>query len=214
MASRTRTILDSRGPGALRRGAAGLAVLAGFALLGLQGREPARNTPTARSANETASIQAEPGDLVFRLGKSVWSPYFAGLNSHSGFSHVGVLVEASPGQLSVIHAEADDDGRNGRVKLTPLSQFVREAVSYEIKRNQMAPTQKRGFVAASLRHWLDATAFDDGFTLADRGERVYCSELVWVASQAAGRPALGEVQVLAGREIVSVDSIYRSPMLR
>ena len=212
MASRARPARAWHRPRALLLPAATLVAVA--ALHAIAGHEGAAGTAHKAAAQAPIALQAEPGDLVFRLGRSVWSPYFGLLNSHSGFSHVGVVVEASPGRLSVIHAEADDDGRNGFVKLTPLQAFIADAVTYEIKRNQMPPPQKQGFVSATLRHWLNGTAFDDSFTLADRGERVYCSELVWVASQAVAGPALGAVEVIAGREIVSVDSIYRSPLLR
>lgn len=214
MASRTRHLNAS--PRRLLIGAAALLALAGvitgaFALVrpGPSGA-PALAHPVAASA----VAQAQAGDLVFRLGKSLWSPYFGLLNSHSGFSHVGILVEASPGRLAVIHAEADDDGRNGWVKLTPLQQFIDDSTAFEIKRNRMPAAQKHGFVSSAIRHWLDATAFDDKFTLDDRGERLYCSELVWVASRAVAGDALGQIEVIAGREIISVDSIYRSPLLR
>lgn len=198
-----------------------VALLSLFALMGaLTGAfaltRPGPSTPPAPAHQATgpAATQAQAGDLVFRLGKSLWSPYFGLLNSYSGFSHVGILVEASPGRLAVIHAEADDDGRNGWVKLTPLQQFIDDSTAFEIKRNRMPAAQKNGFVSAAIRHWLDATAFDDKFTLDDRGERLYCSELVWVASRTAAGDALGQVEVIAGREIISVDSIYRSPLLQ
>jgi hypothetical protein len=90
---------------------------------------------TLRTENNEAVRNAQAGDLIFRLGKSVWSPYFGGINSYSGFSHVGVLIEVSLGRLAVVHAEADDDGRNGAVKLTSLEQFIHDSLAYEIKSN-------------------------------------------------------------------------------
>jgi len=169
---------------------------------------------TLRAGSEEAVRTAQAGDLVFRLGKSVWSPYFGGLNSFSGFSHVGVLIEVSPDLLAVVHAEADDDGQNGAVKLTSLNQFIHDSLTFEIKKNLMPSEQKQAFLLATRRHWLADTPFDAHFTLRDDAKSVYCTELVWHASQATAGYTMGDVETIAGRDIISVDSIYRSTFLK
>lgn len=157
---------------------------------------------------------AEDGDLVFRKGRGLWSPYFALLNPASGFSHVGVLVRGYDGHWGVIHAEADDNGQNGTVKLTALKDFVTDSAGFAIRRNFMPPEDKVRFTASMLAHWVRRTPFDNAFTLDDDGEKVYCSELIWVAGRSVGNYHLGDIHVLAGRGVISVDSVYHSPWLQ
>jgi len=191
-------------------------VLLGFMALGSAFIPPTggASSLSLRTENNEAVRNAQAGDLIFRLGKSVWSPYFGGINSYSGFSHVGVLIEVSLGRLAVVHAEADDDGRNGAVKLTSLEQFIHDSLAYEIKSNLMPSEQKETFLLATRRHWLAETPFDAYFTLSDNATSVYCSELLWHASQSTAGYILGDIESIAGREIISVDSIYRSVFLK
>lgn len=151
------------------------------------------------------------GDVIFRKGKGRWSPFFAASNPASGFSHVGVIEKDQDG-FHVLHAEADDIKLIGGVLKTPLKQFIEESEFFEIKRNTMSAEQRHTFMEELRRSWLDKIPFDSDFSLKDKGEKVYCTELVWLASQRAGA-ALGAPIHLAGIELITVDSIYSSRFL-
>jgi hypothetical protein len=152
----------------------------------------------------------QSGDLIFRQGKGLWSPYFAGLNSDTGYSHVGVLVKDANG-FAVLHADADDVSLQGGVQRTPMGEFLQGALKVEVRHNRMPQATKARFL-----HQLQAMeqlrlAFDGEFNLFDEGQKVYCTEYIWLAAQRAGVDDFGEVITVAGRSLILVDSFFHSP---
>ena len=152
------------------------------------------------------------GDLVFRKGRGLWSPFFATLSTQTGFSHVGVLVRENQ-QWFVIHSEADDISLEGGVQITPLEKFIEESSQHEFRHNSMAASVKQQFIAELRSMLLSHKQFDLDFRIDDDGEKVYCTEFVWLAAQKAGASDLGQVISVAGRELILVDSIYQSKWL-
>lgn len=153
------------------------------------------------------------GDVVFRRGQGFWSPYFSTLNSETNFSHVGVLIELPSRSWAVVHAEAEDDGSSGFVKITELKQFIEDSEIYQIKSNKMSPDQKKIFIASLLEYFQKAVPFDNSFSVDDGGKQVYCTELIWLAGKSAGAEDLGLITSMGGRDIITVDSIYQSNLL-
>jgi len=158
---------------------------------------------------QVQGIEAHHGDLIFRQGKGVWSPYFAGLNSSTGFSHVGVLIQSGEG-FDVLHADADDISQVGGVQKTPLSQFVQESLTVKVKSNHMPQQLKDAFIRHLVPMHEQHLAFDSNFEINDNGSRVYRPEYVWLAAMRAGIKDLGEVITLMGKDLILVDSIYQS----
>ena len=162
---------------------------------------------------QTSRIEAlQVGDLIFRQGKGFWSPYFAGLNSVTGYSHVGVLIQES-GDWYVLHADADDLAQVGGVQKTPLQQFQSEALTVSVRSNHMPKLQKQAFVRQLELMHGQQLKFDDNFEIHDGGNKVYCTEYVWLAAKRAGLDDLGEVVTVMGRDVIMVDSIYQSRWL-
>ena len=155
----------------------------------------------------------ESGDVIFRRGRGFWSPYFSTLNSQTTFSHVGVVIEVSSRSWVVIHAEAEDDGSDGFVKITELGKFIDESETYQIKSNKMNSHQKKLFIASMFQYFEKSVPFDSSFSLDDGGRQVYCTELVWLAGKSAGIETLGLITRMGGRDIITVDSIYQSRLL-
>jgi len=156
--------------------------------------------------------QIKSGDLIFRRGKGVWSPYFAGLNSKSGYSHLGVLVWDGQDVL-VLHADADDLTVEGGAQSTALSRFMEDALRVEIRSNLMPEEAKSKFIDHLENMVRDRIPFDGNFDLEDQGTRVYCTEFIWLAAQRAGIFDFGEIVILAGREVILVDSFFHSGWL-
>ena len=152
------------------------------------------------------------GDLIFRLGKGYWSPLISKLSPMSGMSHVGVLIKESD-EWKVIHADADDHTLIGSVMETSLEQFITESIKITIKKNNMAPSEKALFLSNLTRMASIPIQFDEKFTLDDNGEKVYCTEMIWVASKNNQHGTLGSVSKTAGHVGVSIDSIYQSNIL-
>lgn len=197
-----------------------LLLLAGYALWASSDSRVQPST-VAQSVNKTSESLATPyldqvseGDLVFRLGKGRWSPMFAAGNPDTGFSHVGVIDRSghSQGNIFVLHADADDDSWEGGVQRTPLELFLQESESYEFRRNNMQSHERAAFMAALRQAWHDKVGFDTDFTLDDQGQRFYCTEYVWWAAGVAG-VSLARPTRLMGVDVITVDSIYASPLL-
>lgn len=164
--------------------------------------------------NEESKLEIEAlhGDFIFRQGKGLWSPYFAGLNSTTGFSHVGVVIGSSD-SLHVLHADADDISQKGGVKKTPLQQFVNDSLTVSIKHNHMPDKMKVAFVKHLELMHEEQIEFDGDFDVHDNGEQVYCTEYLWIAALRAGVSDIGEVESILGKDLILVDSIYRSHWL-
>lgn len=161
--------------------------------------------PTSVAAAAPGAAEPEPGDIVLRRGNGLWSAFFAGLNRRDGrFSHVGVVVRDGT-ELKVAHAEADDNGMNGEVRLTGWRAF--EAASRQLivlRLHDRAAADRVAEAALSLH--AARPAFDLDFDLADAAA-VYCSELAWRAlTIGLGRDPLPEKPLLGGRPVVLIEN--------
>lgn len=174
---------------------------------------PAGPRPISGTGDSTAPFLAPAqGDLVFRTGTGFWTPFFAAANKTHGYSHVGVLVREG-GKFFVLHAEANDFTLEGGVIKTPLETFTAESVRYTLRRNEMPAEVKARFVSALEDMFRLQIGFDPQFELDDQGQKVYCTEFIWLAANRAGVSDLGQIDTLSARTFVLVDSIYASPRL-
>ena len=180
------------------------ALAAGIVLHFRPARPPARPPFPARCSTATALRE---GDLVFRRGQGLWSEVFAEASAHDRrFSHVGVLLRAG-GSWQVAHASAEDLTGVGCAAIEPLRTFLRDTSAFEIRRPRLEAVQLRQFVAMLRGAVRDRIPFDTGFSLATR-ERVYCTELVWLAwIQATGSDPLPRKTLWRGLAVVSIEDV-------
>jgi hypothetical protein len=164
------------------------------------GDQPVRPSPSA------AGWSPQPGDVVLRQGDGVWSRFFAGLNRRDRrFSHAGIVIRTDHG-WQVVHAEADDLGRDGRVRADAWTVFVGRAADVAVLRLSDPGQQERLAVAAAALARA-GLGFDLDFRL-DTPDRVYCTELVWRAlGEVLGHDPLPNKPQLAGRPVVLVENL-------
>lgn len=162
-------------------------------------------TSTARhTGHPTPPLQS--GDVVLRHGNSLWSSVFAQLNSRDRrFSHAGVVI-GDGFRWYVIHAEADNLGRYGQVRMDEWEIFSRDAQRLAILRlNDVSAADRTADAALSMYH--HTLPFDFSFDLT-RLDAVYCSELVWRAlMEALQHDPLPEKAVVHGRNAVLVENL-------
>lgn len=168
-------------------------------------------SPTGSTAGRTAplplpDLPLQTGDVVLRHGAGLWSHLFARLNSRDRrFSHAGVVVYHDQ-DWHVIHAEADNLGRHGTVRMDEWGVFVERAEQLALLRTG-DPGAAARTADAALAMYRAALPFDFSFDLS-RLDAVYCSELVWRAlSHALQRDPLPEKPVLRGRDAVLVENL-------
>lgn len=181
-----------------------LAALAAVLVLQLR---PAPAPASVRDAPAGTTAALREGDLVFRRGQGLWSGLFVEASAHDRrFSHVGVLIRAGDA-WQVVHASADDRTGIGGTEAEPLAAFLHDATDFEIRRPRLSTAQLGGFVEALRRAARTHTPFDTGFSLATR-ERVYCTELVWLAwIQATGSDPLPRKTLWRGLAVVSIEDV-------
>lgn len=170
-------------------------------------------SPAVAGAPPAAAVP-EPGDIVLRRGNGIWSGFFARLNRRDRrFSHVGVAVR-DHGELKVVHAEADDDGADGEVRLDDFRAWTAAGRQFLVLRLDDRAAAARTADAALAMH-AAVLPFDLDFDLDDPGA-VYCSELAWRALAAGlGRDPLPEKPVVGGRPAVLIENfVLDMPELR
>jgi hypothetical protein len=166
-------------------------------------------TPPAAAPEQTPlHIPPRPlraGDVVLRQGTGLWSGLFARVNVRDRrFSHAGIVV-GDGRRWRVVHAEADDLGRDGRVRLDDWEVFTAEVPRLAVLRLRDDAAAARAAEAA-LDLYAAALPFDFDFDLA-RLDAVYCTELVWRAlGEGLGRDPLPVKSVLNGRETILVEN--------
>jgi hypothetical protein len=158
-------------------------------------------------------INIESGDIIFRQGKGIWSPYFSKINTITGFSHIGVLINLDDA-FYVLHAEANDLTLKGGIKKTALNSFIDEYLKFEIKKNIMPNKLKKEFIINLLSMRNLKIEFDSKLDINDNGNKVYCSEYVWLAAIRTGVDDLGYPMNIAGKDYILIDSIYGSRWLQ
>lgn len=155
------------------------------------------------------------GDLLFRQGTGFFSQYFMNAGARpSPYSHVG-LVANHHGKLVVLHAEASELTGRGLVKSEPLEIFLshENALAAAVYRVAATNTQRQKAVGYALEAYERKIPFDTAFDIGDQS-RVYCTELIWRAYQAAGLnlvlvmddATVGSVK----KKIVSINNILES----
>ena len=134
------------------------------------------------------SSQIQEGELLFRRGRSLASRFVLSMDSHSDYSHVGILI-FQRGEPFVVHAEpAGDRGGAGATVAEPLAKFLapEQATAWALYR--VRPGLETVASAAARRaeaYAQAATPFDPAFNL-DSSDKVYCTELVWRCYLEAG----------------------------
>ncbi|NIC42818.1 YiiX/YebB-like N1pC/P60 family cysteine hydrolase [Aquabacterium sp. A08] len=181
----------------------------GAAWLGLV-QAPAQATP-ARAAQALAPLQAGnvAGNLLFRGTRSLEGRVVRWFDDASDYTHVGVMVPASSGGWSVVHATPDGQA----VVREPLAAFVSHPGSFLAASFGWAPATGRApqALAELVSGWI-GRPFDGDFDSQDP-QRLYCTELVWAAAQAlgwVGPPALHTLQTPLGpKQVITVSHLLQ-----
>jgi len=155
------------------------------------------------------NLRPVDGDIIFRVGKSFWTPLFVKANQRNGFSHLGVVIHKNEIPY-VVHIESDDLNLGGGIKKTPLNIFITESSDYLLKKNLMPLEIKRKFVYELQKMSYLNTKFDSQFEIDDEGNKLYCTEFIWLAAKRAGLENFGRIEFLFGRPVILVDSIFES----
>ncbi len=181
-----------------------------------------QETVTEEETLDPSSIRN--GDLVFRLGRGIFSNFFKDIgDTSSPFSHVGIAYIEN-NSIFVIHTEASELTGVGVAKKERLSEFIGadNAKRYQFFRVAGPDDFSMDIVLrTALKYVSDQVPFDTGFDLTD-SDRLYCSELVYKAYKAAGVSLVEEPAIIqisgyeGGRKIeaITIGQLVNSSIIK
>jgi uncharacterized protein YycO len=164
---------------------------------------------TAPDINASSQL-LESGDIVVRMGKGLWSDYFAGISKHEKlYSHSGIIVKINSA-LFVAHEDADDLTGQGSARLVTYAEFVADSSRLAIYRVKVSVIKRNDIAQKALSLAVRAVPFDIKFSL-DTTDALYCTEFVWYSILAStGLDIVPNKSLLMGRQYISVEDLYIS----
>ncbi|HRW11218.1 MAG TPA: YiiX/YebB-like N1pC/P60 family cysteine hydrolase [Caldilineaceae bacterium] len=161
-------------------------------------------------------MELHEGDLLFITGKT-WRSRIVQLatGKTSGYSHVG-LVTMREGEPYVIHASPTplQHEQNGSVRIEPITTFLSpESVVDGAVYRLISDPHGKAHTAVIIAEGFEIAhiGFDHHFDRSE-SDKLYCTELVWLAYRVAGLELLGE-QSDAIDDIIFPSQLSQSPYL-
>jgi hypothetical protein len=170
---------------------------------------------SAGAALDPAQLAA--GDWIFRRTTSIPGYLSGHIDPVGEFSHVGIACPFLHG-WQVIHAVPAESGEPGGVRADSLNEFCEAADVRLIAQARLSKaTAGQQLAMAEMARRLIGKPFDITFNSAD-DSRLYCTELVWRVSEAAGiqlhKPLQSLRTILGEFNVVTLSALSAQPDLR
>ncbi len=161
----------------------------------------------------------QEGDLVFRKGKGFFTNFFSSAGRmKTSFSHVGI-IQIRENRVYVIHTEASELTGIGFAKIEPIEVFLNDDNAFFgslYRLNDKPETYGKAAVRNAAGFVKARVPFDTAFDLGTQ-DRLYCTELVWLAYKKVGIDLVKEMDILRPpvieKTIVSIGSILNGGKL-
>jgi hypothetical protein len=156
------------------------AALLGVLLAGARAQLPQAAESAALPASFQASVQT--GDLVLRRGRSLVSRAVLLSDDRGTYSHAGVAIRRGD-SVWVVHAAPATDLGEGVVVREPLAVYLasdRASVA-GVYRTGALDVGMRDTLATVLQRYVRLRLPFDGDFDIETPDRLYCTELVWLA---------------------------------
>lgn len=136
---------------------------------------------------QVSSVVFHDGDLIFRRGRSAESMAVYLADPVHDFSHIGIVV-MDGGKPFVIHAVPGEQPEAvSHVLKEPVNAFLDDAKAshWAVYRSKLSLENLKKVTLKALDFFARQAEFDNNYDLTD-DSRLYCTELVMKAYQAAG----------------------------
>ena len=173
------------------------------------------NHTVNNSCVEIPVADFRPGDIVFRLGRTIQSNAIASQGA-GGYSHIGILVEVDS-VLCVLHIEPSRQSSE-KIKTEVLPEFFssNQAVAGCVMRYSAISEPSKEVLADYAKHLLDSDIYFDHDYLLSDSSRMYCTELVERIYNRVGISLSQEKRVrlpLAKEPVILPSAIYENDSL-
>lgn len=151
------------------------------------------------------------GDLVYRLGKGVFSKYFKQVSdSVQTYSHVG-FVHITSDSIHVVHAEASELTFIGYVRRDPIDEWLHDVKKWGLYRIDRPQEVRNQVLQVALDYHGKRVPFDMDFSLKDDKE-IYCTELIGLCvNKGTDEDILSPRTQIMGKWGYSVDDTFLVP---
>lgn len=120
----------------------------------------------------------ENGDIVLRREEGFVSTMFSTLASTDGvFSHIGIAVVDSVGEISVLHCEMEETKEPSSVRIESIDNFLALADTFAVYRLEYPLEVRDEVVNKALIRYARGARFDFDFNNST-DSLLYCTELI------------------------------------
>lgn len=120
----------------------------------------------------------ENGDIVLRREEGFVSALFSSYASKAGvFSHIGIAVVDSDGEISVLHCEMEETKEPSSVRIESIDNFLALADTFAVYRLEYPLEVRDEVVNKAMIRYARGARFDFDFNNST-DSLLYCTELV------------------------------------
>ncbi|GAB6282391.1 MAG: hypothetical protein STSR0008_11360 [Ignavibacterium sp.] len=128
------------------------------------------------------------GDIIFRKGRSFVSQMVLLTDKNSPYSHTGIIYKRNDSVFVIHSVPAEEKGKKDIVKIEPIEIFIKPDRASKILVCRLKDSSSNISVKASqlaLNYSKRKVPFDGDFNL-ENGDKLYCTELIWVVYKKSG----------------------------
>lgn len=152
----------------------------------------------------------ENGDIILRREDGFVSAMFSTVASTGGvFSHIGIAVVDSVGEISVLHCEMKETKEPSSVRIEAIDNFLAMADTFAVYRLEYPLELRNEVVNKALLRYVRGARFDFDFDNTT-DSLLYCTELVAKSiNDALGEDGVTPTKTVVDKTCFSLDDLTR-----
>ncbi len=152
----------------------------------------------------------ENGDIVLRREDGFVSTMFSTVASTGGvFSHIGIVVVDSVGEISVLHCEMEETKEPSSVRIESIENFLALADTFAVYRLEYPLEVRNEVINKALMRYARGARFDFDFDNTT-DSLLYCTELVAKSiNDTLGEDLVKPTKSIADKLVFSLDDLTK-----
>jgi hypothetical protein len=156
----------------------------------------------------------ENGDIILRREEGFVSALFSSYASKAGvFSHIGIAVVDSNGEISVLHCEMEETKEPSSVRIESIDNFLALADTFAVYRLEYPLEVRDEVVNKALIRYARGARFDFDFDNST-DSLLYCTELIAKSiNDALGDSVIQPTTIFLEKPCFSLDDLTKHCIL-